>query len=409
MAERQRISIAAGQRQTVTLCWRSKSETTGVEGPPSSVRWSIVVLNGLTVDLKITAKLTGEAASLNGDADSDLVVRPDARGTTFFGTFMPSKSKRLATLANIPEVADSEDGASAAVDAALSAAVDKLLFDFSNAFSWFTAKEIEVVTLRDWPAPISRPPPALCEVAPLDSQGLCGRLPPPRSSSRRGGGEEGAEDVNGLPVLLHGGSAPALRPKDTVADTANGHNGHDAANGHAWATGDYAAAVASWLADAVPAGSEQELADRVASLREHCLQGAASLPRLRTDQDMSWGAEESPTPAEETEEDAADGPTHFFIGEDDDDDAVEAAEYSPQQRHDAEAVPDYGHSGEDTGHDRSYGYDEAAEEEAVDDSEADYGQDTSPTDIPYLDDEEEEEEQRRARAREKAKRMGRMM
>jgi hypothetical protein len=95
----------------------------------------VVVLGDLTIDLEVSAKLPPVPGATASVSRTHLVQR-EARGTTFSGRYPPSR--RLAGKAQGRLTSTGGD-----VD------VDGLVFNFSNAFSWFTAKEIELITVRD--------------------------------------------------------------------------------------------------------------------------------------------------------------------------------------------------------------------------------------------------------------------
>lgn len=150
-AERVHLSIQAGAMYTHTLAWPSTAR---------SIRWGAVALDGLTIDLEISATLEPLPA---GDGPKAIVLQRNARGVNFVADFAPARKRGLAAApapsaegsAAATAAASAAAGAQAAPDedkaAACSASegqrVHSIVFKFSNAFSWFTSKEVEFVTL----------------------------------------------------------------------------------------------------------------------------------------------------------------------------------------------------------------------------------------------------------------------
>mmetsp|Transcript_62295 Transcript_62295/g.131705 ORF Transcript_62295/g.131705 Transcript_62295/m.131705 type:complete len:601 (+) Transcript_62295:163-1965(+) len=141
MAERVRFSIPAGQRTSHQLQWNdAELGELGLEG---SLEWSVVVLDELTIDLEVSVQYQQEDAQEQPEL---LLLQEVQRGRTFRGTFEPSSDARLAAGSTVASVT----------------------FDFNNAFSWWTDKEVELVVLRVVPeGPPRAKVPALPAMAPL--------------------------------------------------------------------------------------------------------------------------------------------------------------------------------------------------------------------------------------------------
>lgn len=189
MAQRHRLSLAAGERcvHSVPLIWPSACSEEGNEGKPFSsahlapldlgrrarsgpiLEWSAVVLHEQSIELEVFAQLPISApssASTSG-AKAELVrLERAAVGEQFVGTFTPSCDRRINP----------------------SLQPEAVLFCFSNASSWFSSKEVELITLQGWLPVQSSPPPSqlLAADATPDPKGCCDLLvdamtPPPPS------------------------------------------------------------------------------------------------------------------------------------------------------------------------------------------------------------------------------------
>ncbi|CAE8708079.1 unnamed protein product [Polarella glacialis] len=144
MAQRVRLSIAAGLRESYSLPWSDPQEEGHQDPRLGSVEWSIVVLDDLTIDLEVSAQL-----DVIGAGDLGLVTLSESRGKTFRGVFEPSTDARLL---------DAEGGS-----AGSAGNVKSIVFNFSNEFSWFSGKEVELVFVQVRPPgqPLSKVPPLL--------------------------------------------------------------------------------------------------------------------------------------------------------------------------------------------------------------------------------------------------------
>jgi len=125
VAERVRLSIPAGRSCTHRVVWPVGDDSACCL---ERLRWNAVVLGELTVDLEVSAELQPAPQRA-----ARLLLQRWARGGTFLGAFAPGHDRRLLPAAG--EVKPPK--------------VEAVIFSFSNAFSWFTAKEVELVLLRE--------------------------------------------------------------------------------------------------------------------------------------------------------------------------------------------------------------------------------------------------------------------
>lgn len=164
MVERFRLSLPAGQAENCQVAWEDPrfAGTPGATSGPGTMQWTVVVLppDGASgaeaeVDLAVTACL---ALQGEGEAPPKLPLQKMSRGRTFSGTFDPAKDRRLKN----GEARKNGEASKAGL------AVDSLLFEFSNAFSWWTGREVELVIVREREpgAPLSQVPP----LPPLEPQ-----------------------------------------------------------------------------------------------------------------------------------------------------------------------------------------------------------------------------------------------
>jgi len=124
-AERCQLQFSAGE---------SKEHEVSTEGSGSAIgrlQWSAVVLADFTIDLEVCAvvRIPPEMESTE-----TIVLQRNARGGTFVGTLDSRTDRRLVVRQG---------------DEQLRKEVISVLFKFSNSFSWFTGKEVELVFLRD--------------------------------------------------------------------------------------------------------------------------------------------------------------------------------------------------------------------------------------------------------------------
>jgi len=169
MAERVRLSLPAGSRlvHAVSLSYpagecdgpsssEKAAEVLGAAGEARKgsfvLQWTAVVLDELTVELEVFAQLCaltatpssasssapGEVAAEEATGGVQVLLERAACGRTFSGSFAPARDRRLLPAGE------------ALLPAAGPVRPEAVLFSFSNAFSWFSSKEVELVTLWDW-------------------------------------------------------------------------------------------------------------------------------------------------------------------------------------------------------------------------------------------------------------------
>eukprot|EP00931_Biecheleriopsis_adriatica_P118785 TRINITY_DN94105_c0_g1_i1.p1 TRINITY_DN94105_c0_g1~~TRINITY_DN94105_c0_g1_i1.p1 ORF type:complete len:285 (+),score=83.85 TRINITY_DN94105_c0_g1_i1:27-881(+) len=124
VAERSHLSFSAGESVEHRVPWEVSA------GGSGNLQWSAVVLSDLTIDLEILAVLQCGSE----EATQELLLQRNARGGTFVGSFDEARDRRLAA-ANSTGNARKE--------------VKEVVFKFSNSFSWFRGKEVELVILLE--------------------------------------------------------------------------------------------------------------------------------------------------------------------------------------------------------------------------------------------------------------------
>mmetsp|Transcript_34900 Transcript_34900/g.92792 ORF Transcript_34900/g.92792 Transcript_34900/m.92792 type:complete len:583 (-) Transcript_34900:139-1887(-) len=264
MAERVRLSLPSGQRTSHRLAWGDLQ--LGSAGNLGSLEWSVVVLDELTIDLEVSVQLSGQAAAggaggaAGGEGGADapglVLLQEVARGRTFRGTFDPTEDPRLG----------GGDGGSAENDGVAGSRVEAVIFDFNNAFSWWTDKEVELVCLRVRPGgpPASMVPP-LRLLQPLAAL--------PRSiCSARGAFECGV--APGLATLPPRGAWEAsLSDREEVLRFASSLD--------EWLAAAEARRPAEGSAAAVAGGALlQEVLERVVALRGLCKEASAKVAEV---------------------------------------------------------------------------------------------------------------------------------
>mmetsp|Transcript_5448 Transcript_5448/g.15141 ORF Transcript_5448/g.15141 Transcript_5448/m.15141 type:complete len:308 (-) Transcript_5448:55-978(-) len=238
MAERLRLSLPTGQRHTHRLAWADADAPESSASRSGRLDWSVVVLDELTVDLEVSVELRPSEP----DAPPGLVLLQEVtRGRNFSGSFEPAADARLAA----PEGSGAEDG----VEGSAESRVEAVIFEFSNAFSWWTDKDIELIALRERPSgpPLAKVPPLL-PLEPLD--------PPPRRSPM----PDGALAAQAAPEL-RGGHAES-EPEEAKQRFAAHVDACLAAAEESCPSGE----GGEWL---------QELLVRIAALRGLCQRGPA--------------------------------------------------------------------------------------------------------------------------------------
>eukprot|EP00438_Fugacium_kawagutii_P011762 Skav222936 [mRNA] locus=scaffold1489:469286:472733:- [translate_table: standard] len=127
-AERCQLQFTAGQSLEHVAPWDE-------DGQVGRLQWSAVVLSDLTIDLEVRAVVRSppETAGSEG-ATEEIVLQRNARGVTFVGTLDAASDRRLVVTAG---------------DKKQRREVVSVVFKFSNSFSWFTGKEVELVLLKE--------------------------------------------------------------------------------------------------------------------------------------------------------------------------------------------------------------------------------------------------------------------
>mmetsp|Transcript_74818 Transcript_74818/g.241916 ORF Transcript_74818/g.241916 Transcript_74818/m.241916 type:complete len:254 (+) Transcript_74818:80-841(+) len=141
MAERFRLALPAGERASRRLEWADPRG--GSSSRLGTLDWSVNVLppeggGELTVELKVSVQL--------GPQELTVELQMPSIGRTFQGSFDPAKNPRFAT----PGGSDTSK-----------VEVEAVIFEFSNAFSWWTPKQVDLFLLRKRPPglPFSHVPP----------------------------------------------------------------------------------------------------------------------------------------------------------------------------------------------------------------------------------------------------------
>jgi len=172
-AERICFSIAPGARQSHRLvCQPAPAEEGGAEGHGrlSRLEWSAVVLDEKLIDLEVHVILQPQE---EGAGQGLEWLQQKASGRTFQGAFVPGEHPRLK---QVP-----------------AERIESVIFEFDNSYSWFTAKDVELVVLRT-DEDDGRPGP-----------GSCGRAARCRCGAR-------ARRPWWRPLTTGRGSRPAPRP-----------------------------------------------------------------------------------------------------------------------------------------------------------------------------------------------------
>mmetsp|Transcript_82315 Transcript_82315/g.209201 ORF Transcript_82315/g.209201 Transcript_82315/m.209201 type:complete len:249 (+) Transcript_82315:108-854(+) len=212
-AERICFSIAPGARQSHRLvCQPAPAEEGGAEGHGrlSRLEWSAVVLDEKLIDLEVHVILQPQE---EGAGQGLEWLQQKASGRTFQGAFVPGEHPRLK---QVP-----------------AERIESVIFEFDNSYSWFTAKDVELVVLRtDEDDGRSRPPPRPRELRPgsplplrrpgasavvaaaddraWESARAAPRLLPDASHPRESGAAQAAALFAGLGAVL--AAAEAMQP-----------------------------------------------------------------------------------------------------------------------------------------------------------------------------------------------------
>ncbi|CAE7203073.1 SLU7 [Symbiodinium pilosum] len=122
-AKRCQLQFSAGEVKKHEVSWSRDGA--------SRLQWSAVVLEDLTIDLEVCAVVRIPCAE---EMTETIVLQRNARGGTFVGTLDARSDRRLL-------VRQGEEQ--------FRREVISVVFKFSNSFSWFTGKEVELVFLQD--------------------------------------------------------------------------------------------------------------------------------------------------------------------------------------------------------------------------------------------------------------------
>lgn len=138
-ANRFPLKIPAGKQRSQSIQWDHSYRGCALE-------WNVVVLDGLLLDLKVSAKLHPQTL---GGGFTFVILQEVKDGRTCRGSFEPTKDDRLLGKDMKGQVARAQ--------------VDEIVFEFNNT-SWFTEKQAEIVTLKQTLGP---PPPKKAKVPAL--------------------------------------------------------------------------------------------------------------------------------------------------------------------------------------------------------------------------------------------------
>merc|ERR1712232_123268 len=135
------LALDTGCKTSHMLPWvGDPSHPTDANATPDSVNWNVRVLDDLSVELEISVRLKSVL--------EPVVVEKEARGSSFVGTLRPLQNRQLASACAAAHALEKGHGAGEA-----KMEIEAIYFNVSNAFSWFTGKEVEVVTVLEWPSP----------------------------------------------------------------------------------------------------------------------------------------------------------------------------------------------------------------------------------------------------------------
>lgn len=125
--DRKTFSLQTGVTFSQSLTWPREARS-------DDFHWKVFVLDELTVDLEVRALLR---PCDDAQPAKDIILQRNARGGTFMGKLRPTRDKRLLPTKEVT--------ATHGVNGHLE--VDSIVFNFSNKFSWFSPKNVEIVTV----------------------------------------------------------------------------------------------------------------------------------------------------------------------------------------------------------------------------------------------------------------------
>lgn len=197
MAERVRISIPAGARESHTIHCQP-SEGSGDKrggGGLGKLEWRAVVMEERIVDLEV--KMVFRPKEDGGDTCVEW-LQQKASGGNHWGSFRPADHPKMKQ--EMPEKLDR---------------LEAVVFEFDNSYSWWTPKEVELICIREDTGPTSRP------AAPLPPVPRPGS-PTPRHPGTKGeglGGEPSSplDDVAGAQTQFMQIFTPPASPREGAA------------------------------------------------------------------------------------------------------------------------------------------------------------------------------------------------
>jgi len=130
-AERLTFNIPASESCSHVVEWSEPTKGVQLEAVPlDSLEWNVVVHDEMTIDLEIRASMvdsnSSERPTKHSKGGALVLLQEVTRGRTFSGTFQPRTDARCS-----------------------SDAADKVIFEFSNRFSWWNAKDVELILVRN--------------------------------------------------------------------------------------------------------------------------------------------------------------------------------------------------------------------------------------------------------------------
>ena len=163
MADRVCLTVPAGQRlmHKIPCNWEEDSgDGTLMSVALGSLDWNAIVLDEKTVDLEVCVLLKSEEAS--SEPPTMHWLQQKRSGRTFQGRFVPSEDSSFLE------------------QAGKGATMEEIIFEFDNSYSWWTDKQIELITIR-CRSEANPPPLPLPSLSPMSL--------PPRASDPSGSEE----------------------------------------------------------------------------------------------------------------------------------------------------------------------------------------------------------------------------
>lgn len=171
------LKIPAGQRFTHSIpCnWQEGEDGNTRAVALGSLDWNAVSLGEKTIDLEVYVLLKSEDGS---EAPTIHYLKQKGSGRSFAGRFVPQEDARFLTEGgNVVEL-------------------DSVIFEFDNSYSWWTEKEVELITIRT--ACSANLPPPLPEKAPHSL--------PPRATTPHGAATQKAQEIPDLRKAMDAGN-----------------------------------------------------------------------------------------------------------------------------------------------------------------------------------------------------------